>query len=364
VTYGVAPFATRWMAQGTDTPGLNGRDEGNQAVSVRMSCSLSAWHHADDPMCGANGNACAPRARRRPPASSPASAGGLFRSALKADMVSFLETSPGQPMSLAPDATLADVFGKVTVTRSAFRGALIYLGNALRNMKQLSAVHGEVVVRIGITGDGVDPAYRVDHAASGSLIEAFNGQAGQPLAAHQEEFDRALVDMQNDIPSTLSKFYHPLRLGGVFYGPPPYTDPTYTKGVEDLLSASVIPGAGGFRLFRGRTATGVINGHQVELSLSNAGEIEVQRDGTRVNFDAKGKGDHPGLLRSGWSFYFDADGCPGQQGYCGELIEMIGQRDDLSDWFLIFRQFGPAAWPDAGSLTIPALAYDFEQIVS
>jgi hypothetical protein len=84
-------------------------------------------------------------------------------------------------MSLAPDATLADVFGKVTVTSSAFRGALIYLSNVLRNMKQLSAGHGEVVVRIGITGDGVDPAYRVDHAASRCLIEAFNGQAGQPF---------------------------------------------------------------------------------------------------------------------------------------------------------------------------------------
>jgi hypothetical protein len=171
------------------------------------------------------------------------------------------------------------------------------------------------------------------------------------LAAHKEEFDRALVDMQNDIPSNLGKFYHPLRLGGVFYGPPPYTDPTYMKGVEDLLSASVIPGAGGFRLFRGRTATGVINGHQVELSLSNAGEIEVQRDGMRVNFDAKGKGNHPGVSRSGWSFYFDADGCPDQQGYCGELIEMIGQRDDLSDWFLIFRQLGPAAW---GQTQVPS----------
>lgn len=171
------------------------------------------------------------------------------------------------------------------------------------------------------------------------------------LAAHEQDIDRALVRMQREIPSSLTQFYHPLRVGGVFYGPPPYDDPSYMRDVKDLLSASAIPDAGGFRLFRGRTARGIINGHRIALSLTNDGTIEVRKDGSVVSFDAKGQGDVPGVSRSGWDFYFDADGCSGQKDNCGELIEMIGQRDDQSDWFLIFRQLGPATW---GQTLVPS----------
>lgn len=164
------------------------------------------------------------------------------------------------------------------------------------------------------------------------------------LAAHERELDHALAGMQNEIPSSLSRYFHPLRLGGVFYGPPPYNDPRYAKAVKDQLSASVIPTAGGFRLFRGRSTTGVINGHQIELSLTDDGEIEVRRDGMLVSFDAKGKGDQLGISRTGWDIYIDPGRCSNQKDDCGELIEMVSQREDLSDWFLVFRQLGPAAW--------------------
>lgn len=164
------------------------------------------------------------------------------------------------------------------------------------------------------------------------------------LAAHERELDNALARMQNEIPSSLSRFYHPLRLGGIFYGPPPYTDPSYMKAVKDQLSARAIPKSGGFRLFRGRSATSVINGHQIELSLSNDGDIEVRRDSALVSFDAKGKGDQPGISRNGWNVYIDAGQCSDRKNDCGELIEMVGQLDDLSGWFLVLRQLGPAAW--------------------
>jgi hypothetical protein len=171
------------------------------------------------------------------------------------------------------------------------------------------------------------------------------------LAAHEHDLDRALAGMQKEIPSSLRRFYRPLRLGGVFYGPPPYTDPSYMKAVKDQLSASIIPEIGGFRLFRGRSMTGTINGHQIGLFLTDDGEIEIRRDGALVSFDAKGKGDQPGISRSGWQIYIDAGRCSDQKFDCGELIEMIGQRDDLSDWFLIFRQLGPAAW---GQTAVPS----------
>lgn len=186
---------------------------------------------------------------------------------------------------------------------------------------------------------------------TGRVTEAEFAIVADCLAAHEQDFDRALVRMQGEIPSSLSRFYHPLRLGGVFYGPPPYSDPGYMRDIGDLLSASVIPEAGGFRLFRGRIATGVINRHRIELSLTDDGEIGIRKDGSFVNFDAQGKSDQAGISRSGWNFYFDADGCSGQKDNCGELIEMIGQRDDLSDWFLIFRQLGPATW---GQTLVPS----------
>ena len=164
------------------------------------------------------------------------------------------------------------------------------------------------------------------------------------LASHEHELDRALARMQNAIPSSLSRFYYPLRLGGISYGPPPYTDPSYMQAVKDQLSVSTIPETGGFRLFRGRSTTGVIDGHRIGLFLTNDGEIEVRRDGALVGFDRSGKGDQPGISRSDWDIYVDAGQCADQRTDCGELIQMIGQRDDLSDWFLIFRQLGPRTW--------------------
>lgn len=171
------------------------------------------------------------------------------------------------------------------------------------------------------------------------------------LAAHEHDLDRALARMQNSIPSSLSRFYYPLRLGGIFYGPPPYTDPSYMQAVKDQLSASNIPEIGGFRLFRGRSTTGVINGHQIGLFLTDDGEIQVRREGALVSFDKRGKGDQPGISRSDWNIYVDAGQCADQKTDCGELIQMIGQRDDMSDWFLIFRQLGPRTW---GQTAVPS----------
>ena len=164
------------------------------------------------------------------------------------------------------------------------------------------------------------------------------------LAAHERSLDHALARMQNKIPYPLNNFYHPLRLGGVFYGPPPYNDPSYVKAVKDQLSASTIPEAGGFRLFRGRSVAGVINGHQVQLALTDDGEIEVREDGKLVSFDTKGRGDQPGISRTGWDIYIGSGRCSDQKTDCGELIEMVGQREDLSDWFMISRQLGPGIW--------------------
>jgi hypothetical protein len=53
-----------------------------------------------------------------------------------------------------------------------------YVRRVLQTMYEQRGTHGEVSVRIGITGNGHAPNYRVDNADTEEPIEAFDGASG------------------------------------------------------------------------------------------------------------------------------------------------------------------------------------------
>lgn len=55
-----------------------------------------------------------------------------------------------------------------------------YVRNVLDTMRKLARQNGPVVVRIGITGTGTRPSYRVDRA-DGSVLAAFDAQTHEPF---------------------------------------------------------------------------------------------------------------------------------------------------------------------------------------
>lgn len=77
-------------------------------------------------------------------------------------------------MDLSSDATIPDLLNTLINPGN-------YVRRVLQTMYELRRDHGEVTVRIGIQGQGRAPHYRIDSAASGEPIEAFDGSTGKPF---------------------------------------------------------------------------------------------------------------------------------------------------------------------------------------
>jgi hypothetical protein len=73
---------------------------------------------------------------------------------------------------IRPDATILDVL-------PILDNAETYVRKVLDRMKEYQS-GGEIVVRIGTTGTGKFPSYRLDYA-EGEIIQAFGGQAHRPF---------------------------------------------------------------------------------------------------------------------------------------------------------------------------------------
>jgi hypothetical protein len=71
------------------------------------------------------------------------------------------------------DATIADVIPLLGDPEEYVRQVL----STLYTMKK----QGDVVMRIGTTGTGLRPSYRIDMASSGKPISAFDGQTHRPF---------------------------------------------------------------------------------------------------------------------------------------------------------------------------------------
>jgi hypothetical protein len=76
---------------------------------------------------------------------------------------------------LAPDATIVDVLSRLGDKDT-------YVSHLLHTMRTLAKTHGPVVVRIGVTGTGHRPSYRIERAgAPGEVIDAYDAQTHRPF---------------------------------------------------------------------------------------------------------------------------------------------------------------------------------------
>jgi len=74
--------------------------------------------------------------------------------------------------NLSADATIADIMSSLATPED-------YLRRVIGTFYQMQKAHGNVTVRIGVTGQGKMPHYRIDDAA-GHPIQAFD-YLGEPF---------------------------------------------------------------------------------------------------------------------------------------------------------------------------------------
>ncbi|HEY2706609.1 MAG TPA: hypothetical protein VGI95_01035 [Caulobacteraceae bacterium] len=99
------------------------------------------------------------------------------------------------------------------------------------------------------------------------------------LQTHRNDLNAAMVRMRASLPMSPASRFVVLRLGGIAYEKPPFSDKTYMDALVNMRSASKIPAYGPFLLYPGRTATGVIAGHTVRVTAMSTDK------GTEARFD-------------------------------------------------------------------------------
>jgi hypothetical protein len=77
---------------------------------------------------------------------------------------------------LSPDATIADIMSSLAQPED-------YLRRVIGTMIKMKKVHGEVIVRIGVTGKGKMPHFRIDDP-TGKPIQAFD-YLGEPFTEYR-----------------------------------------------------------------------------------------------------------------------------------------------------------------------------------
>jgi hypothetical protein len=110
------------------------------------------------------------------------------------------------------------------------------------------------------------------------------------LSSHKDDLNKSLLNLADSFPPRSRQYYHPLRLGGVVFGLPPYKDPSYvslireSKGVEQDDTTKVIKileNTNNFTLYPGQRAEGDKNGIHIVLYYPEGKRIMIQKtDGT------------------------------------------------------------------------------------
>jgi hypothetical protein len=78
------------------------------------------------------------------------------------------------PTAISNDASIADI-------APTLKDGAVFAAQVLHRMTQERKSHGPVVARIGITGKGVIPNFRID-TVSGEPIKSYDGQSYEPFS--------------------------------------------------------------------------------------------------------------------------------------------------------------------------------------
>jgi len=157
---------------------------------------------------------------------------------------------------------------------------------------------------------------------------------GDCLSLHREGLNEALEKLKRKLPERDRRFYHPLRLGGIVRGLPPYEDGGYLKAIEAVWGATLpikaLPEQGQLTLHPGQSATGSINGKRVTIYLNGSGAATLLIDGNAKD---------PSILsdRSGWQL--PGGVCSNNTDHCGRIINALGEDFDRDQTFDIEPRF-------------------------
>jgi hypothetical protein len=150
------------------------------------------------------------------------------------------------------------------------------------------------------------------------------------LKTHKEDIDKKLLALGSYFPDDDQRFYHPLRLGGVVYGMPPYDNPKYIEMINSIwgetLSEKVIPAFGRFTLYPGQSAKGKVNGRAVIVSVSDSSQPELQVDEKKI---------------TGWY-----TPCGEDNKNCQTIITIMNQNSDKSITFDVSNKNKYGAYDD------------------
>jgi len=120
-----------------------------------------------------------------------------------------------------------------------------------------------------------------------SSVQSFDSIANC-LALHKPDIDESLTDVAKLLPATDRSFYHPLRLGGIVLGMPPFDDPSYLNIIKTLWGETetirALPDYGSFTLFPGQSAKGVVNGHSILLTVDVNDEANLYVDDVLITY--------------------------------------------------------------------------------
>ena len=83
------------------------------------------------------------------------------------------------PKALPDDVTLGDLTSKLAKPEN-------FLRSVIGVMRSAAKVHGDVVIRLGITGTGRLPNYRIEDAATRTPIKAIDGNNHEPWTGFED----------------------------------------------------------------------------------------------------------------------------------------------------------------------------------
>jgi hypothetical protein len=95
------------------------------------------------------------------------------------------------PTTISNDTSIADI-------APTLKDGAMFTARVRQRMIQEQKLHGPVVARVGVTGKGVAPNFRID-TVSGQPIKSYDGQSYEPfseLNTHDKNWSTASMTLQ------------------------------------------------------------------------------------------------------------------------------------------------------------------------
>jgi len=162
------------------------------------------------------------------------------------------------------------------------------------------------------------------------------------LGREKPRLDNVLSTLGGKFPGTDRFLYHPLRVGGVALGLPPYNNSTYLEDIKRLWGETGgvrdLPEKGSFVLFPDQSARGRVGKHVIAVTLDESDKVTLEVDGIAVTGPAYEIGDIHVLSENGNGWMIGNEGCVRRVRSCDKNIALMALNDDRSVLLRIFNR--------------------------